>query len=168
MINSAEIDSLLAQMADAIAADRQRQSGDFRLVGLRTGGVWIAQRLQTLLRLEGPVSELDVSFYRDDYQQRGLHADIQPSQMPLSVDGQQLILVDDILHSGRTIRAALNAVFDLGRPHSVQLAVLIDRGQRQLPIAADFCGRRIEDLASDQMLRLRGPTPLELVVEPGA
>ena len=168
MINSAEIDSLLAQMASAIAAERERHAGEFRLIGLRTGGVWIAQRLQALLQLEGPVSELDVSFYRDDYQQRGLHADIQPSQMPLSVDGQQLILVDDILHTGRTVRAALNAVFDLGRPHSVQLAVLVDRGQRQLPISADYCGRLIDELATDQMLRLRGPEPLELLLEPDA
>jgi pyrimidine operon attenuation protein / uracil phosphoribosyltransferase len=92
------------------------------------------------LKLPTPLATLDVSFYRDDYEARGLHRDLKGSEMPFEVDGRDLVLVDDVLYTGRTIRAALNEVFDYGRPSSVLLAVLVDRGGRQLPMAAQFCG----------------------------
>ncbi len=110
------------------------------LVGIHTGGVWVAERLHQALKLQTPLATLDVSFYRDDYQARGLHRDVKRSEIPFEIEGRDLILVDDVLYTGRTIRAALNEIFDYGRPTSVKLATLVDRGGRQLPIAAQFIG----------------------------
>src|SRR5258706_9142920 len=110
------------------------------LIGIHTGGVWIAERLHQALKLGAGLGALDVSFYRDDYDQRGLHRNVKRSEIPFEIDGRDLILVDDVLYTGRTIRAALNEIFDYGRPASVKLAALIDRGGRQLPIAAQFVG----------------------------
>jgi pyrimidine operon attenuation protein / uracil phosphoribosyltransferase len=113
------------------------------LIGIHTGGAWVAERLHQALKLQTPLARLDVSFYRDDYEARGLHRDLKGSEIPFEVDGRDLILVDDVLYTGRTIRAALNEVFDYGRPASVLLAVLVDRGGRQLPVAAQYCGATI-------------------------
>lgn len=113
------------------------------LIGIHTGGAWVAERLHPALGLRTPLATLDVSFYRDDYEARGLHHDVQRSEIPFEVEGRNLILVDDVLYTGRTIRAALNEVFDYGRPASVLLAVLVDRGGRQLPVAAQYCGATI-------------------------
>ena len=124
------------------------------LIGIRTGGVWVAERLHRELRPAVPLGTLDVSYYRDDYERRGLHRDPQSSDIPFDVDGRDLILVDDVLFTGRTIRAALNEIFDYGRPASVRLAALIDRGGRQLPIAAQFTGGAIE-LPAGQSIALR-------------
>lgn len=110
------------------------------LIGIHTGGVWVAERLHQALGLKVPLAALDVSFYRDDYQSRGLHLDVQRSDISFEVEERDLVLVDDVLYTGRTIRAALNEIFDYGRPGRVQLAALIDRSGRQLPIAADFLG----------------------------
>ncbi|MDH3288976.1 MAG: bifunctional pyr operon transcriptional regulator/uracil phosphoribosyltransferase PyrR [Betaproteobacteria bacterium] len=110
------------------------------LIGIHTGGVWVAERLHQALGVKVPLAALDVSFYRDDYQSRGLHRDVQRSDISFEVEERDLVLVDDVLYTGRTIRAALNEIFDYGRPGRVQLAALIDRGGRQLPIAADFLG----------------------------
>jgi pyrimidine operon attenuation protein / uracil phosphoribosyltransferase len=110
------------------------------LIGIHTGGVWVAERLHQALDLKVPLAALDVSYYRDDYQSRGLRRDVQRSDIPFEVEERDLVLVDDVLYTGRTIRAALNEIFDYGRPGRVQLAALIDRGGRQLPIAADFLG----------------------------
>jgi pyrimidine operon attenuation protein/uracil phosphoribosyltransferase len=110
------------------------------LIGIHTGGVWVAERLHQALKLRTPLATLDVSFYRDDYQARGLHRDVKRSEIPFEVEGRDLILVDDVLYTGRTIRAALNEIFDYGRPTAVRLAVLLDRDGRQLPIAAQFVG----------------------------
>jgi pyrimidine operon attenuation protein/uracil phosphoribosyltransferase len=114
------------------------------LIGIHTGGVWVAERLHQALKLQTPLASLDVSFYRDDYEARGLHRDVQRSDIPFEIEGRDLILVDDVLYTGRTIRAALNEIFDYGRPGTVRLATLIDRGGRQLPIAAQFGGTIIE------------------------
>jgi pyrimidine operon attenuation protein/uracil phosphoribosyltransferase len=124
------------------------------LIGIRTGGVWVAERLHQELKPAVPLGTLDVSYYRDDFERRGLHRDPQSSDIPFDVDGRDLILVDDVLFTGRTIRAALNEIFDYGRPASVRLAALIDRGGRQLPIAAQFTGGAIE-LAAGQSIALR-------------
>lgn len=110
------------------------------LVGIHTGGVWLARRLHDALALELPVGEIDVAFYRDDFKQRGLKPGVRPSELPFDVNGRDVILVDDVLYTGRTVRAALNVLFDYGRPASVRLAALVDRGGRQLPICAQFIG----------------------------
>ena len=110
------------------------------LIGIHTGGVWVAERLHQALKLQTPLATLDVSFYRDDYQARGLHRDVKRSEIPFEIEGRDLILVDDVLYTGRTIRAALNEIFDYGRPKAVSLATLVDRDGRQLPIAARFVG----------------------------
>lgn len=109
------------------------------LIGVFTGGVWIAERLSKLLPTHPPVGSVDISFYRDDFSERGLSSNVQPTTVPVDIVGKPVILVDDVLYTGRTTRAALNELFDYGRPASVQLAVLADRGGRQLPIAPDFC-----------------------------
>ena len=117
---------------------------DVRLVGIHTGGVWLAERLRAALKIEHPVGVLDVSFYRDDFAQGGLAPDVRPSRIPFEVAGRDLLLIDDVLYTGRTTRAAMNELFDHGRPARIDLAVLIDRGGRELPIAAQVVGRTIE------------------------
>ncbi|HSD60028.1 MAG TPA: bifunctional pyr operon transcriptional regulator/uracil phosphoribosyltransferase PyrR [Burkholderiales bacterium] len=129
--------------AEALLAELARQmrpavSANTALVGIRTGGAWIAERLHRELAIAVPLGTLDVSFYRDDYEQRGLHANVKPSEIPFKVEGRDIILVDDVLYTGRTIRAAMNEMFDYGRPASIRLAALVDRGNRELPIAAQF------------------------------
>ncbi len=124
---------------------RELVSGrDVRLVGIHTGGVWIAHRLKEDLAIPHEVGSLDVSFYRDDFDSSGLSATVKPSHIPFDVADQNLLLVDDVLYTGRTTRAALNELFDHGRPARIDLAVLIDRGGRELPVAPTVTGRTIE------------------------
>ncbi|MEY2631890.1 MAG: bifunctional pyr operon transcriptional regulator/uracil phosphoribosyltransferase PyrR [Pseudomonadota bacterium] len=125
------------------------------LVGVYSGGAWIAERLAQLLKLPEEPGQIDVSFYRDDYAERGLHAHTRPTHIPFDVDGRHIILVDDVLYTGRTTRAAINELFDYGRPASVELAVLADRGQRELPIAPTYCLWDVS-LADGQTLVLSG------------
>ena len=127
-----------------IARMRPDVGPDTGLVGIHTGGVWLAERLHDALGLAIPCGTLDVSFYRDDYEQIGLHRDVKRSDIPFEVEGRPLVLVDDVLFTGRTIRAAMNELFDYGRPKSIRLAALIDRGGRELPIAAQWVGATIE------------------------
>lgn len=110
------------------------------LVGIYTGGVWLAEKLHPLLDRGMPMGTLDVSFYRDDFGQAGLHPNIEPSDIPFDMEGRNIILVDDVLYTGRSVRAAMNELFDYGRPASILLAVLVDRGGRELPIAAQVTG----------------------------
>lgn len=124
---------LLAQMRPAVTPETA-------LVGIRTGGAWLAERLHRELGVGVPLGTLDVSFYRDDYEQRGLKPDVKPSEIPFNVDGRHIVLIDDVLYTGRTIRAAVNELFDFGRPASIRLAALVDRGGRELPVAAAFVG----------------------------
>ncbi|HQR51801.1 MAG TPA: bifunctional pyr operon transcriptional regulator/uracil phosphoribosyltransferase PyrR [Burkholderiales bacterium] len=114
------------------------------LVGIHTGGVWLARRLHASLGLKPLLGTLDVSFYRDDFERIGLHPQVKPSDIPFDVAGRHIVLVDDVLYTGRTIRAALNELFDYGRPESVRLAALVDRGGRELPICAQFVGAALE------------------------
>jgi len=127
---------------------------DFTLVGIHTGGVWLAERLHQELGITQPLGTLDVSFYRDDFDKIGLHSKVKPSEIPFEVEGAHIILVDDVLHTGRTIRAAINELFDYGRPASISLATLVDRGGRELPIAAQYTGIALE-LPVDKMLELK-------------
>ena len=133
------------------------------LIGIRTGGVWVAQRLQKALALP-ELGILDISFYRDDFDERGLSAHAKGSELPDSIEDRDIILVDDVLMSGRTIRAAMNEIFDYGRPTSIHLVSLLDIGQRQLPIQADIVGARLE-LTTTQKVKLSGPNPLLISID---
>ncbi len=123
------------------------------LVGIHTGGVWVAERLHAALGLKIPPGSIDVSFHRDDYHQRGLHANARASQIPFDVEAAHIVIVDDVLYTGRTIRAAMNELFDYGRPARVDLAVLSDRGGRELPVAPTWCPHAMA-LPAAQMLAL--------------
>jgi pyrimidine operon attenuation protein/uracil phosphoribosyltransferase len=114
------------------------------LVGIHTGGVWVAEWLHKALDIKTPLGTLDISFYRDDFSQRGLHPEVKTTHLPFNVEDHPIILVDDVLYTGRTIRAAMNELFDYGRPGSIHLAVLVDRGGRQLPIQADYTGVKFD------------------------
>src|SRR5437870_8275351 len=137
------------------------------LVGIHSGGAWLAERLAQALPGEHPVGFLDVSFYRDDYGQRGLKSRLQRSNIPFDVADKRILLVDDVLYTGRSVRAALNELFDYGRPASISLVVLADRGGRQLPICAQHCGARVE-VPSGMRLRLKRDAGdrLTLALEP--
>ena len=124
------------QLADLIRPHLHRQPA---LIGIFSGGAWIAERLKELLGLPEDVGLIDVSFYRDDFAAKGLHPQVKPTVIPFAVEGRHLILVDDVVYTGRTTRAALNELFDYGRPASVALAVLANRGGRELPIGATYC-----------------------------
>jgi pyrimidine operon attenuation protein/uracil phosphoribosyltransferase len=123
------------------------------LIGIHTGGVWLAERLHDALGVRTALGSLDVSFYRDDYDKIGLHRNVRRSELPFEVEGRALILVDDVLYTGRTIRAAMNELFDYGRPASIQLAALIDRGGRELPIAAQWTAQTLS-VAPSQAIEL--------------
>lgn len=157
------------QLIDAMARElrallAQRGVADPALVGVHTGGVWVAQRLRPLLAVAEAVGSLDISFYRDDFTRIGMNPQVRPSDLPFDVDGRHIILVDDVLYTGRTVRAALNEIFDYGRPDSVLLAALVDRGGRELPIEANVVGVWVR-LAGDENIKLTGPDPLELAVQ---
>jgi pyrimidine operon attenuation protein/uracil phosphoribosyltransferase len=122
------------------------------MIGIHTGGAWLAERLHAMLGLAAPLGLMDIAFYRDDYHDQGLHHDPKRTRIPFDVSGRALLLVDDVLYTGRTVRAAMNELFDYGRPESISLVVLADRGGRQLPICAQHCGARIE---VPQGMRLR-------------
>jgi len=115
-----------------------KQAEQPAIVGIYSGGAWLAERLAKELQLTDRLGFIDVSFYRDDYAEKGLHAEVKPTQIPFDVNGATILLVDDVLYTGRTTRAAINELFDYGRPARVMLAALVDRGGRELPIAADF------------------------------
>jgi pyrimidine operon attenuation protein/uracil phosphoribosyltransferase len=158
----AEVEPLIVRMADELRAKRGEVVGKTLMIGIHTGGVWVAQRLHKLLHLEQPLGHLDISFYRDDFSRAGLNPQVKPSSLPFAIDDADIILVDDVLHTGRTIRAALNEIFDYGRPALVALAVLVDRGGRELPIQPDVVGLRVE-LAPHEHVKLTGPDRLKLV-----
>jgi len=134
------IDAIFTEIHSAITED---DLSKLLMIGIHTGGVWIAERLHKKLNLQQPLGKLNIAFYRDDFSRIGTHPQVTPSKLPFDIEDKHLLLVDDVLHTGRTIRAALNEIFDYGRPASIQLAVLIDRGEHELPIQADFVGKRI-------------------------
>ncbi|MDG6773777.1 bifunctional pyr operon transcriptional regulator/uracil phosphoribosyltransferase PyrR [Thiomicrorhabdus sp. ZW0627] len=133
-----------------------------KMIGIRTGGEWVAQALHAKLELEDPLAVIDISFYRDDFSKIGLNPTVKPSDIPWEVDDQHIILVDDVLYTGRTVRAAMNEIFDFGRPASITLVTLLDRkGCRELPIQADVIGMSIE---CNQTLKVSGPEPLTVSI----
>lgn len=130
-----DAEALCRQLADLI---RPHLSKNPALVGIYSGGAWVAGRLKELLGLSEEIGMIDVSFYRDDFSAKGLHPQCRPTVIPFDVEGRHIILVDDVLYTGRTTRAAINELFDYGRPAMVELAVLADRGGRELPVGATY------------------------------
>ena len=139
------VETLAAQMKGVLRPDAG-------LVGIYTGGAWVAERLHRALGCKTPLGLLAVTLHRDDFSRIGLHRESRRSQIPFPVDGREIVLVDDVLHTGRTIRAALNELFDFGRPSAVRLAVLADRGGRQLPMSADYLGARVEVASEEELV----------------
>ncbi len=146
LLNRTDIRRALTRIAHEVV-ERNQGTADLVLVGMRTRGVPLARRLARILaEIEGrpvPVGELDATLYRDDLAVRGLRPTLQQTDIPVDITGKVVILVDDVLYTGRTVRAALDALMDFGRPRRVQLAVLVDRGHRELPIRADYVGKNV-------------------------
>ncbi len=164
-MNSNDVEALIEKMATELSAlISARRLEDPLMIGIHTGGVWIATRLHRLLGLEEPLATLDISFYRDDFTRIGINPQVKPSVLPHRLDDRNIILVDDVLYTGRTVRAALNEIFDYGRPARIILAVLLDRGGRELPLAADVTGKQLS-LAEDEQVKLTGPEPLRYEIQ---
>jgi pyrimidine operon attenuation protein/uracil phosphoribosyltransferase len=144
-----DAEALYRELARGVPALRGPEG---RLVGITSGGAWLAQRLHKDLGLEGEAGVISSAMHRDDFAQRGLSGSAQTA-LPFDVDGAHIVLLDDVLYTGRTIRAVLNELFDYGRPASVKLAVLVDRGGRELPVQADFAAARVA-LPETQSLEL--------------
>lgn len=144
--------AVLEQIRAAYGAALSAPDGAVVLVGIYSGGAWLAERLARDLNA-AQFGVVNVALHRDDYAKRGLHAQASPTSLPFEVDGRRIVLVDDVLGTGRTVRAALNELYDYGRPASVELAVLADRGGRELPVAARFTGGTV-DVATDATLVL--------------
>jgi len=142
----------------------ERQLVNPLMIGIRTGGVWIAEHMHRRLNISEPLGLLDISFYRDDFSQIGVNPNVKPSQLPPHIEGRDIILIDDVFYTGRTIRAAMNEIFDYGRPNQIVLAVLIERDGRQIPLNPDCVGARIT-LNADQRIKLTGPEPLAVHLE---
>lgn len=135
-----DAEQLVAELAGKL---RPALTANSALVGILTGGAWVAEKLNAALGGNLPMGTLDISFYRDDYEEIGLHKHVKPSSIGFDMAGRDVVLVDDVLFTGRTVRAAMNELFDYGRPASIKLAVLVDRGGRELPVAADFAAARL-------------------------
>ena len=162
------IAGILEEMAERIA-DERCDGAALRLVGVRTRGVPIARRLARLLEPmvgeEVPVGALDITLYRDDLDQGDRWPVLRGTEIPFNVDGREIVLVDDVLFTGRTVRAALNAICDLGRPARVRLAVLIDRGHRELPVEPDVVGLHVPTERSERVkVRIVPVDPVDEVV----
>ncbi|TDQ38134.1 bifunctional pyr operon transcriptional regulator/uracil phosphoribosyltransferase PyrR [Thiopseudomonas denitrificans] len=155
--------SLIEEMAAGLNRHLAEQGiEEPRFVGIHTGGVWVANALLQAMDLaDEPLGILNVSFYRDDFSRKGLHPQVRPSQLPFDIENQHLVLIDDVLMSGRTIRAALNELFDYGRPASVTLVCLLEINARELPIRPDIVGQTLS-LPQNQRVKLTGPEPLAI------
>jgi len=151
-------------MAGALQSLLGDECSTAKMLGIKTGGVLVAQQLHSALTLTEECGELNISFYRDDFSRIGLHPQVGASKIPFEVEGQIIILVDDVLYSGRTIRAAMNEIFDFGRPEKIILASLVERSGRELPIKADVIGKSM-DLADSHQVKLREDMSLEVVTK---
>ena len=160
-----EVDELIQSISQELKdLLEMRNISNPLLIGIHTGGAWVAEKIHQQLNIEQELGTLDISFYRDDFTRIGMHPQVRPSNLPFSIDDQHIILVDDVLHTGRTIRAAMNELFDYGRPASISLVTLVERSGRELPIAASIVGKQL-DLSENQHVKLTGPEPLELVIQ---
>jgi len=159
------INALLISLEAAIRSQiAERKLNKPILIGIHSGGAWIARHLHNRLGVIDPLGLLDISFYRDDFSEIGIHPKVKPSQLPSHLEGRDIILIDDVFYTGRTIRAALNEIFDYGRPNQVLLAVLIERDGRQIPLRPDCVGTRLA-LPSGQRVKLTGPEPLGIHIQ---
>lgn len=157
-----DVENLLETMCDQLKGELQARSIEQpALIGIRTGGVWLADYLHKALGLTDPHGELDISFYRDDFSRMGLNPRVRPSHLPFETEDRHIILVDDVIMSGRTVRAAMNEIFDYGRPASIILVTLLDLGARELPIQPDVVGQSLQ-LQRHQRVKLLGPDPLRV------
>ncbi len=160
-----EIPVLLNQLESSlIEMMEQRDVKDPVVIGIHTGGVWVAEKMHNWLNIKEPLALLDISFYRDDFSHIGINPKVKPSKLPLTVEGRDIILIDDVFYTGRTIRAALNEIFDYGRPKQVILGVLIERNGREIPIRPDCVGAEV-NLAAGQRIKLTGPDPLDVDIQ---
>jgi len=151
---------LRIQLADYLSATGITEP---LVIGIQTGGLWVAEKIRHDLEISEPLGKLNIAFYRDDFSRIGLHPRVTPSNLPFAIEDRNIILVDDVLYTGRTIRAAMNEIFDYGRPAGISLAVLIDRSGRELPIQADAAGKRLT-LKDGEHVKLLGPEPLSLEI----
>ncbi len=156
-------DELIAHVAEEVRP-LIGTPADTCIVGIETGGAWVAERLHSRINPALPLGRLNISFYRDDFSTLGVHPRVGPSSLPGEITNKTVILVDDVFYTGRTVRAALNEIFDYGRPAAVRLAVLVDRCAHELPFAADVIGQRLA-LGAGQNLKLTGPAPLAFVFQ---
>lgn len=154
----AALRELAGRMKGAVAHDAQ-------FVGIYSGGAWIAERLPALVPGAHPVGFIDVSFYRDDFSTTGLKGGSKRTALPFDVNGANIVLVDDVLYTGRSVRAAINELFDFGRPARIELAVLVDRGGRELPIEPTYCGARVAVAKDLSIVLSRDEGILALAVE---
>ena len=159
-----EPEKLIAEMSEQLRhLIEHRQLDDPIILGIRSGGVWVAERLHEQLKIKEPMGLLDINFYRDDFSRISSFPQVKPSAINTNLDDRHIILVDDVIHSGRTICAALNEIADYGRAATVSLVIMIDRGGREMPIYADIVGTTV-DLREGQHIKLRGPAPLHIEV----
>ncbi len=159
--DSNEIDQWIERMSQDVREKLGPEYNSAKMLGIRTGGVLVAEQLHRKLALAHPAGELNISFYRDDFSRIGLHPQVGASDIPFPIDDEVIILVDDVLYSGRTIRAAMNEIFDFGRPTRILLVTLIERTGRELPISADVIGHCME-LGPQQNVKLREDLSLEI------
>lgn len=165
MINKLEVPSLLDTLETKLKQTiAKRQLNDPLMIGIRSGGVWVAEKMHQRLGIMQPLGLLDISFYRDDFSQIGVNPNVKPSELPAQIEDRNIILVDDVFYTGRTIRAALNEIFDYGRPKQVVLAVLIERDGKQIPLSPDCVGASIA-LDAGQRIKLTGPDPLGIEIQ---
>ncbi|TBR43839.1 bifunctional pyr operon transcriptional regulator/uracil phosphoribosyltransferase PyrR [Marinomonas agarivorans] len=158
-----DIEAALAKMSQALVQHCQQNNiSNPVVVGIHSGGVWLAEKLIKHIKTTEPLATLDITFYRDDFTRAGLHPKVKQTLLP-STENRHIILVDDVLMSGRTIRAAMNEIFDFGRPSSITLAILYDLQKRELPIRADVVGEVIQ-LEENQRIKLSGPKPLSVAL----
>lgn len=143
-----DVPSLIADLVRAIG----KPPADTVVVGIHTGGVWVAERLAAALPGKLAVGSLAITLHRDDYDRRGLARQPHATRIPGEIDGRHVLLVDDVVATGRTIRAALNELFDFGRPASVKLVCLADRGGRELPVMPDYCGIKLDVPADEELV----------------
>ncbi len=161
------IETIIDEMAKQLSTLLQQQGIETPcMIGIHTGGEWVAQGLHQRLSIREPLGSLNISFYRDDFSRIGMHPEVKPSHLPFEVEDRTIILVDDVLQTGRTIRAALNEIFDYGRPARVILVSLVERSGRELPIQPDITGIHLS-LGPQEQIKLTGPEPLSLSLQEG-
>ena len=158
------VESLIEKLTQALTPYFSNPESQPVIVGIETGGVWVAEQIRKRLAPQAELGRLNISFYRDDFTRNGLHPVVKPSSLPVDIDDRTIILIDDVLQSGRTVRAAMNEIFDYGRPQKILLVILIDRGQREIPVQADFVGASLS-LDSSTHIKLEGPEPLNLILK---